>query len=143
MNHKLTIIQYNCGHTNAKASRPLFDSLTVPHVLAIQEPAYNRLTKSTYCPKPYELAYEAYPEIRVCFMIRRDVGVAQWRRRQYGPNVATLELDTSQGKVTILNVYNPRTGGPRLREWPRINTALEEAQGEILIVGDFNTHHPV
>ena len=95
MNHKLTIVQYNCGHTNSRASRPLFDSFTQPQVLAIQEPAYNRLTKSTYCPKPYELAYEALPETRVCFMVRRDVGAAQWKRRQYGPNVATLEIDTA------------------------------------------------
>jgi hypothetical protein len=112
MNHKLTIVQYNCGHTNSRASRPLFDSFTQPQVLAIQEPAYNRLTKSTYCPKPYELAYEALPETRVCFMVRRDVGAAQWKRRQYGPNVATLEIDTARGKLTILNVYNPRSKGP-------------------------------
>jgi hypothetical protein len=118
MNHKLTIIQYNYGHTNAKISRPLFNSFTAPYVLAIQEPVYNRLIKSTYCLKPYELLYEAHPEIRVCFMIRRDVGVAQWRRTQYGLNVTTLKLDTSQGKVTILNVYNPGAGGPRIREWP-------------------------
>lgn len=70
MSYKLTIVQYNCGHSNAAASRALFDSFTSPLVLAIQEPAYNRYTKSTYCPKPYQLAYEALPETRVCFMIR-------------------------------------------------------------------------
>ncbi len=141
MNHNLTIIQYNCGYTNSQASRLLFDSFTAPQVLAIQEPAYSRLTKSTYCPKPYELAYEAGPETRVCFMIKRDVGIAQWRRRQYGPNVAALELDTSQGKLTILNVYNPGARGPRLQEWPQIDAALREAAGEVLLLGDFNLHH--
>ena len=141
MSNNLTIIQYNCGHTNAKASRALLDSFTAPQVLAIQEPAYNRYTKSTYCPKPYELAYEALPGTRVCFMIRRDVGVAQWSRRQYGPNVAALELDTKMGKLTVVNVYNPISHGPRIGEWPQIDKAIEEAQGEILLLGDFNTHH--
>jgi hypothetical protein len=45
-------------------------------------------------------------------MVRRDVGAAQWKRRQYGPNVATLEIDTARGKLTILNVYNLRSKGP-------------------------------
>jgi Endonuclease-reverse transcriptase len=142
MSTKLTIVQYNCGHSNAVASRALFDSFSTPLVLAIQEPAYNRHTKSTYCLKPYQLAYEALPETRVCFMINRRAGEAQWRCRQYGPNVATLELDTAQGKMTIINVYNPRGGGPRLEEWPRIQNALLEAQGEVLLLGDFNAHHP-
>jgi Endonuclease-reverse transcriptase len=74
-------------------------------------------------------------------MIRRDVGAAQWRRRQYGPNVASLTLFTNPNTLTIINVYNLRERGPRIKEWPRLQIALEEAEGEILIVGDFNTHH--
>ena len=74
-------------------------------------------------------------------MIRRDVGVAQWRRRQYGPNVAALEIDTAQGKLTVINVYNPRSTGPRLQEWPRIDRALGEAVREVILLGDFNSHH--
>jgi len=137
------IVQHNCGNTNAKAMRPFYDSLTQPQVIAVQEPAYNRMTKSTYCPKPYELAYEALPETRVCFMIRRDIGAAQWKRRQYGSNVAALKLTTLSGKITIVNVYNPRDGGPRLHEWDRIAEALQEAEGETLLLGDFNAHHQV
>ena len=116
MNSKLTIIQHNCGNFNAKATRPFYDSLTQSQVIAVQKSAYNRMTKFTYCPKPYELAYEALPETRVCFMIRRDIGAAQWRRRQYGPNVAALELTTLRGKITIINVYNSRNEDSRLRE---------------------------
>jgi hypothetical protein len=116
MSYKLIIIQHNCGNTNAQAMRPFYDGLTQSQVVAVQKPAYNRITKSTYCPKPYELAYEALPETQVCFMIRRDIGAAQWRRRQYDPNVAVLELITLRKKITIINVYNLRGGGPRLRE---------------------------
>ena len=141
MSTKFTIVQYNCGHSNAVASRALFNSFSTLLVLAIQEPAFNRHTKSTYCLKPYQLAYEALPETRVCFMINRRAGDAQWRRRQYSPNVATLELDTAQDKMLIINVYNLRGGGPRLTEWPRIQNALSEAQGEVLLLEDFNAYH--
>ena len=48
-------------------------------------------------------------------------------RRQYGLNVAALEINTAQGKVTIINVYNLGGGGPRLAEWRRIETALGKA----------------
>ena len=136
-----TIVQFNCGHSNGQASRPLFDSMEQAIVIAVQEPRYNRLTRSTYCPRPYELAYEAQPETRVCFMIRRDVGPSRWRRRQYGPNVAALQLNLQTGPLTIVNVYNPRKDGPRIQEWTRIAQALEEAQGEIILLGDFNAHH--
>jgi hypothetical protein len=88
--------------------------------VAVQEPGYNRWTKSTYCLKPYELAYEARPDTRVCFIVKRDLGAACWRRQQYGLNVASLELDTKLGKLIIINVYNPRDTGPRIKEWARV-----------------------
>ncbi len=143
MTGKLSIIQYNCGNSNSKSSRPFFDSLTQPHVLAIQEPRYNKYTKSTYCPRPYQLAYEPRSETRVCFMIRRDINASQWKRRQYGSNTAVLELVIGNDKLSIINVYNPRTGGPRIREWQQIKRALREAEGEILLLGDFNVHHSI
>jgi endonuclease/exonuclease/phosphatase family metal-dependent hydrolase len=55
--------------------------------------------------------------------------------------VATLELTTERGKLTIINVYNPKIRSLRLGEWPRIAEALGEAQREVLLLGDFNTHH--
>jgi hypothetical protein len=116
MNNQLTVIQYNCGHSNAHVSRALFNSFSHPQVLTIQEPQFNQFTLSTYCLKLYELAYEATLETRVYFMIKRDVGAAQWRRKQYGPNVASLTLLTNPDALTIINVYNPRERGPRIKE---------------------------
>src|ERR1700761_542540 len=139
---KTILIQYNCGHSNGKASRALFDSFEAPIVIALQEPAYNPLSRSTYCPAKYQLAYDAKPETRVCFMIRRDVGESRWSRKQFGPNVATLTLRLAEEIISIINVYNPRQRGPRIQTWPKIAQALIEARGEVLLLGDFNTNHP-
>lgn len=140
--NRCEIVQFNCGNSNAHATRALFDSFTQPLVVAVQEPGWNKFSKSTYCPKPYQLAYEATPETKVCFMIRRDAGVAQWNRTQYGPNVAKLELRLQDRNIAIINVYNPLGDRRRLYTWPAIQQALDQAQGQVILLGDFNAHHP-
>jgi endonuclease/exonuclease/phosphatase family metal-dependent hydrolase len=55
--------------------------------------------------------------------------------------VAALKLIIKRGKLTIINIYNLRIGSSRLGEWPKIIEALEEAQGEVLLLGDFNTYY--
>lgn len=140
--NRLEVVQYNCGNSNGQATRALFDSFTQPLILVIQEPGWNRYTKSTYCPKLYQLAYEATPETKVCFMIRRDAGVTQWNRIQYGPNVAKLELRLRDRNISIINVYNPPGDRVRLSTWPAIQQALDQAQGQVILLGDFNAHHP-
>jgi hypothetical protein len=57
--------------------------------------------------------------------------------------VAALQIQTNIGTITVINAYNPRGGGPRLREWTNIKKALHDAEGEILLLGDFNAHHTV
>src|ERR1700761_3895222 len=139
---EIQIVQYNCGNSNGGATRALFDSFTQPLIIAIQEPGYNKYTRSTYCPKPYQLAYEAAPTTGVCFMIRRDVPESHWRRTQHAPNVASLYLQTDTTTITIINVYSRRDLGPTVKEWPRVAQALALAEGEVLLLGDFNVHHP-
>jgi endonuclease/exonuclease/phosphatase (EEP) superfamily protein YafD len=46
-------------------------------------------------------------------------------------------------EITIINVYNPRGDGPQIRTWPEVKMAIEEAKGEIILLGDFNAHHPM
>src|SRR5438045_961761 len=44
--------------------------------------------------------------------------------------------------LTISHVYNPQGNGPQIQTWEAISEALAEAEGEVLLLGDFNTHHP-
>ena len=66
----LTIIQYNCNNANQGAVRALFDSFSPQkhQILAIQEPGFNKLTNSTYCPKGYTLSFDPCLTIKVCFI---------------------------------------------------------------------------
>jgi Endonuclease-reverse transcriptase len=143
--NRCTIIQYNCGNANQGACRPFFDSVTPAdhQVLAVQEPAYNKYTKSIYCPRGFTLTYDALPTTKVCFMISKNIDLAHWKRRQYGPFTAALWVRLEGLEVTIINVYNPRGDGPQIRTWPEVKTAIEEAKGEIILLGDFNAHHPI
>jgi endonuclease/exonuclease/phosphatase family metal-dependent hydrolase len=75
-------------------------------------------------------------------MIRRDAGVSQWKRIQYSIYAAVLELQLDYGTLTVINVYNPRGLGLTITEWPRITQAIQEAKGHVVLLGDFNAHHP-
>ena len=92
--NEISIIQFNCGQTNYRTSRPIFDALESANrtLLAIQEPAFSKVTSSTYCPRGFKLVYEANPATRVCFMVSENVEVGHWRCQQYRPNVMRMEL---------------------------------------------------
>src|SRR6266480_7422451 len=140
----VSIIQFNCGQANYNTSRPIFNALEPAkrQLLVIQEPALNKHTGTTYCPRGFKLIYEANPATRVCFMVSEELGTGQWRHQTYGPHVIKLEIQTEDGNLSIINVYNPQDNGPRIRTWTLIEKALNEAEGEIILLGDFNAHHP-
>jgi hypothetical protein len=75
-------------------------------------------------------------------MIRRGARITQWNRIQFGSNVAVLRLKIGGEDFTIVNVYTRGTRGPRVQEWTKIQEALNSNQDNILLLGDFNTHHP-
>jgi len=64
-----------------------------------------------------------------------------WKHRQYSPFTAALWLYLEGFKVIIINVYNLRGEGPQIRIWPEVETAIEEAKGEVILLGDFNAHY--
>jgi len=51
-------------------------------------------------------------------------------------------MQLANEEVTIINVYNPRSNGPRLQTWDTIQQAIHLANGEVILLGDFNAHHP-
>ena len=138
------IIQYNCRNANRGMCQPFFDSISPAehHVLAIQEPSYNGFTKSTYCPRNFTLSYDAAPTTKVCYMVSRNIDAGHWRRQQFGPCVAMLCLQLEGLETTIINVYKPQGEGFNGQTLSAVKEALELAKGEIILLGDFNMHHP-
>jgi Reverse transcriptase (RNA-dependent DNA polymerase)/Endonuclease-reverse transcriptase len=140
----INILQFNCGNSNNKSARPIFDSVSpARHVLlAIQEPAFSSHTRTTYCPGAYTLACENDPTTKVCFMVDRNLDLAQWSYKSYSRHVAAITLQLANGPITVINVYNPRGSGSQICAWGLIQQAINDATGEILLLGDFNAHHP-
>jgi hypothetical protein len=145
--NELSILQWNCCKSNGKKGRPILDQLdtNIHLIVALQEQGYVTQTDSTYCPPGYHLLYEPGASTRVCFMISKTVDVADWEWVPYSKHVAALRLKRRQCQMTIINVYSPGDEGqrppPRLPVWSDIEKALEEAVGEIILLGDFNAHH--
>jgi exonuclease III len=140
---RLTIVQYNCGHSNYRSTRPLFDCLDPEEyqIIALQEPAYNKQTRKTYQPKGYYLLYEPNPATRTCFLVSQHIDTQAWSYHNISPNIDKLQLATDRGQISIINVYNPSDNKPQIATWELLRQAIDTAEGEVIVLGDFNTHH--
>ena len=112
-------------------------------MLALQEPYFNELTQKTYCPKGFTLAMEHNAQTRVCFGISKEIPLGDWSFKATSAFVASLQLRTDCGMITIINIYNPRDTANTIRTWTDAETAIARAQteGDVLLLGDFNAHH--
>ena len=146
----VAILQYNCGNANYRTARPFFDQLDPGRhqIVAVQEPGFNAKAKSTYCPPGYHLAYRPEASTRVCFMISRALDIGSWECRTEHADIAVLTLRTGYGPIDIVNVYNPKpyTSWSRApSRLPEVAEAIESSitKGrEVILLGDFNLHHP-
>jgi retrotransposon-encoded endonuclease len=140
----LQILQFNCGLANYGVLKPILDAASPARhqILAIQEPCFSRRTSSTYCPKGYTLAMEAAPTTKVCFMVSKEIDIGSWSYQPHSCYVAELRLRINSRELQIINVYNPRDNGPRIRTWQTIEAIIGLAPRDTIILGDFNCHHP-
>jgi hypothetical protein len=141
----LKIIQYNAGLNSHASTRPFFDSISPEEypILAIQEPGFNK-EGIPYCPKGYHIAINSSKgtAAKVCFMISRSVPPGDWTSSSTGCHVSTLRIQTQEETITLINVYSPGDTGPRITAWNDTQKVLDEVKGEVILLGDFNTHHP-
>jgi endonuclease/exonuclease/phosphatase family metal-dependent hydrolase len=76
-------------------------------------------------------------------MVSKTLSLDTWQFKAYSGLVAALRLRLAAATVTIVNVYNSIFFSNSIETWELIQQALEEAEGEILLLGDFNAHYPV
>jgi hypothetical protein len=76
-------------------------------------------------------------------MISRELNVTYWTHKQYNPFVTSLRLRTALFLITIINIYSPMKSEAQIPIWRTLELALSEAEREILLLEDFNIHHPL
>ncbi len=75
-------------------------------------------------------------------MVSKKVPAHTWSFQSHGQRIASLHMQLADKEVTIINVYNPRSNGPRIQTWDTIQQAIHLVKGKIILLGDFNAHHP-
>jgi hypothetical protein len=78
-------------------------------------------------------------------MISKRLDPATWHFEATGPYITSLHLTLNLAiphNLTIINIYNPQSSEQRIRIWDELATVLQRTTSEVVLLGDFNAHHP-
>ena len=126
----------------------LADKATASYdILALQEPWQNPYKNATYYPSSLAF-YVAYnnQERQSCFLINKNLNINSWDIDYSGPDVCSLRLQLPDIVLWIHNIYNQPPGSYSTTSSPSSLTLLPgllAREGEHLVLGDFNLHHPL
>jgi hypothetical protein len=147
--NRLRVLQYNVQKSKDKVMAPLLADKAVAayDILALQEPWRNPHKNATYCPSSSAF-YMAYndEERRSCFLINKSLNISSWDVDYSGPDVCSLKLQLQDITLWIHNFYNQPPGSYYTTDYPSSLTLLPDLlarEGEHLVLGDFNLHHPL
>ena len=134
---KLSILYWNTAARNGLASIALNNSREVD-IIAIQEPWFNKQTKTVYCPAQvkYQRVYSG--EGRAVLYIHKRHKPQTWD--------ATAGLDWCRvviHGITVWSIYSPIPSTQPIWTSPLQRLAGENPVGPQVIVGDLNLHHPL
>jgi hypothetical protein len=114
-------------------------------IIAVQEPWLNR-GSGTYCPSSAAYIPVCEGEQRSCLLINKAIKRESWEHKTWNRDLYSVKLITSLGIVWIHSVYSQPPGDLRNinYEYPfELLRAALGADGEHIVVGDFNLHHPL
>lgn len=153
MNKQIDTIQYNVHNGRASVMAPFLRDPRVltADVIAIQEPWRNEFTDTTHQPAKatHQLLYPKKTEhrderpARVCIFISKKIDPARWTHIVVSRDYQIVRINSEWRTIYIHNIYNEPRGGTitRIREEiERIR--IGDRDGEHMILGDFNLHHP-
>jgi len=81
------------------------------------------------------------PVTRICFLVSQRINTQAWSYQGISPNITKLQLATNRGQISIINVYNPSNNKPQIATWGLLQQITNSAEGEVIVLGDFNTHY--
>lgn len=145
----LKILQYNVWKSKDRVMAPLLADPRIQDfdIIALQEPWTNRYKDTTYCPRaaPFFLAYP--PEKgRCCFLINKKLDISTWEPSFTSPDLGSLQIQAGGRRIWVHNVYSqpPKSHSDISSPTPiPMLTNLLEQEGEHIVLGDFNLHHPL
>ena len=116
-------------------------------ILALQEPFQNQHQATTYHPAKdrFHLLYFNSINTRTCFFINKRIDPRTWNIKYINGDICILQLETpSREHLWIYNVYNEPGAESATRTLEILDDELQGANNQryILLLGDFNLHHP-
>ncbi|EUC54311.1 reverse transcriptase from transposon X-element protein, putative, partial [Rhizoctonia solani AG-3 Rhs1AP] len=143
---RLSIWQLNVNKSNeaqiAFAHDPDARNATV---VAIQEPYLDHLGSSRAPPGwnpiyPSNHCKKDQPRSRSFMAVNPRLSSNVWEQVPCpSPDITALKIETPAGPILICNIYNPCDANTPL---PHLSTLLRTHQGHVILLGDFNRHHP-
>ena len=122
-------------------------------ILAIQEPALNTLGNTranTHWRVAYpDCKYSHGEKPRAVTLVSSKLSTNAWRQVPFLlKDIVIIQLDTSGGKCTIVNVYNDNNHDNTVEELERfLNANIQELhpsdEDHMVWLGNFNRHHPL
>ena len=142
----IRILQYNV-HKSTGVVRPLLEDRETDqyHVIALQES--NMIERAAICPSSCAfVAIWQDREARVSILVNKKLNPNSWEARFLSPDMVSLRVQTGEGILWIHNCYSSppgcRTGRVSGSPIHSLGNVLQQ-EGEHLVVGDFNVHHPL
>ena len=141
------ILQYNVQKSRDVVLASLFrDPRTADcDIIAVQEPWRNPFIATSYHPlkDTFHLAYPDNEETRVCFYVNQRIDPSTWKISRSAKDMIILEIDHAAlgRRLHIINVYN-EVGTDTLSDLREVLSQINP-RDEILLLGDFNLHHPL
>ncbi|CUA67582.1 putative RNA-directed DNA polymerase from transposon BS [Rhizoctonia solani] len=131
-----------CSRPRPTLPRALLLNATI---MAIQEPYLDHLNSSRVPPGwtpiyPSLHRKKDQPRSRSFLAVNPRLSSNGWEQVPCSsPDVTALKVQTPSGPILICNVYNPCDANTSL---PHVTTLLRSHRGHVIMLGDFNRHHP-
>lgn len=146
----LNIIQYNVNKSKNRVQHHFLQALDPlkHHVVALQEPWRHPTENTTVKHPAYHLVFPDGHKGRTCIYVSKHLAVGKWRAEspqvETNGDITSISLQTDRGKIFINNIYNPPPLSRSSRDLGTLKylPKLLSKEGQHILVGDFNLHHP-
>lgn len=137
---KITILFWNAAASRSNVALAL-ENRAEYDVIAIQEPWINRNTGGLYCPR--RCRYQSVFTVgRAALYIHKRHDIAAWEQRA-GVDWSMITFGDGPDAVSVWSIYSPNQGDPTQWDSPLTELPATAPRGRHVLVGDFNTHHPM